>query len=71
MFMKLNDAAQTRQQFAEQKNWLTLEEIAKGTNTNLKTVSRGFRGRKVRPSTVQKWAESLGKRAAEIGTFVS
>ena len=68
--MRLKNPMQIRQLFAEKKGWATINQIAKGTGTDRKTVINGFKGRKVRSDVVQKWSAPLGLNAGEVATFV-
>jgi hypothetical protein len=70
MYMKLKNPTKIRQQFAEQKGWLTLVEIAAGTGTDRKTVFKGFKGQKIRSDAIRKWADALEVNAGEIAPFV-
>lgn len=69
--MKLKNPTQVRRLFAERRGWLTIREIAIGTESGVNTVQRGLRGEAVRPKTIQSWAKALEVKPLEIADFAN
>lgn len=69
--MKLKNPREIRQLYATELNWLTLSEIATGTDVAITTVSNALDGKPVRPSTVKALALALGKKPTDIAEFVN
>jgi len=67
--MILSNPQDIRVQLAEQREWLTIDEIAKGLNAGARTIQKALEGKPVRPRTVRKIAQALNRRPTEIATF--
>lgn len=67
--MKLKKPDELKVLLAKKHGWLTLEEIAKGTELGVNTVHRVFSGRPARAVTIKRLAEAADREPMSIAEF--
>ena len=71
MSMILKDTKYIRQMFAEKKEWMTIDEIAKGMKMSTRTIRKALSGMKMRPHTIKLFADALGEKPTAIADFLT
>lgn len=60
-----------REQMAQKKRWLTMNEISDGLNISRKTIRKALNGEPVAAATVRSVADAIGvENVLEIAEFV-
>ena len=68
--MVIDDSPRVRKLFAERREWLTIEQIAKEMGMSTRTISKAFSGHTMRLSTVKKLADAIQEKPTSIAKYI-